>query len=291
MATETNALSIDSEEYQRRLGAVESAMVDNDLSKLSTEERVTYVRSICDDLGLNWKTQPFQFIVLNKKLTLYARKDCTDQLRRIYGISVRVTRAEQDGEYYVVHAQASTPSGRVDESTAHLWTKPSKAQELGNERMKCETKAKRRATLSICGLGFLDETETDDIKSSTRVDFDQSVQDALTNVETVHAGNITDSELNEARLTLEDVQSLLARIDSCGNETEFNELDAIISGLHVAVRRSLMTILEERAKTCDVVRDSSGEFIWDVDNIPEVVENREKSDDESKLTKSDEIPF
>ncbi len=28
--------------------------------------------------------------------------------------------------------------------------------------MKCETKAKRRATLSICGLGFLDETEIED---------------------------------------------------------------------------------------------------------------------------------
>src|SRR5215831_11658866 len=34
-------------------------------------------------------------------------------------------------------------------------------RELANARMKAETKAKRRATLSICGLGILDETELD----------------------------------------------------------------------------------------------------------------------------------
>jgi hypothetical protein len=33
--------------------------------------------------------------------------------------------------------------------------------------MKAETKAKRRATLSVCGLGFLDETEIEDIPQPT----------------------------------------------------------------------------------------------------------------------------
>jgi hypothetical protein len=34
---------------------------------------------------------------------------------------------------------------------------------LANALMKAETKSKRRVTLSICGLGFLDETEADSI--------------------------------------------------------------------------------------------------------------------------------
>jgi hypothetical protein len=38
-----------------------------------------------------------------------------------------------------------------------------KGEALANALMKAETKAKRRATLSICGLGFLDETEIEDI--------------------------------------------------------------------------------------------------------------------------------
>ena len=34
--------------------------------------------------------------------------------------------------------------------------------------MKAETKAKRRATLSICGLGMLDETEIETIPDARR---------------------------------------------------------------------------------------------------------------------------
>ena len=37
---------------------------------------------------------------------------------------------------------------------------------LVNAKLKAITKAKRRVTLSICGLGFLDETEIDTIPSA-----------------------------------------------------------------------------------------------------------------------------
>ena len=36
--------------------------------------------------------------------------------------------------------------------------------------MKAETKAKRRVTLSICGLGILDESETDTMPGAVTVD-------------------------------------------------------------------------------------------------------------------------
>jgi hypothetical protein len=40
---------------------------------------------------------------------------------------------------------------------------------LANQIMRCETKAKNRATYSICGMGFLDETEVEDITPEPKV--------------------------------------------------------------------------------------------------------------------------
>ena len=45
-----------------------------------------------------------------------------------------------------------------------------KGEALCNAYLKCETKAKRRLTLSICGLGMLDETEVDSIPNARKVD-------------------------------------------------------------------------------------------------------------------------
>ena len=39
-------------------------------------------------------------------------------------------------------------------------------EELANAYMKAETKAKRRVTLSICGLGWLDDSETESIRGA-----------------------------------------------------------------------------------------------------------------------------
>lgn len=43
-----------------------------------------------------------------------------------------------------------------------------KGEARANAELKCITKAKRRATLSICGLGWLDETEVEDIPASAK---------------------------------------------------------------------------------------------------------------------------
>jgi hypothetical protein len=59
--------------------------------------------------------------------------------------------------------EATHPNGRSETAVA---TVP--AQDLINALMKCETKAKRRATLSILGLGMLDETEIDTIPANLR---------------------------------------------------------------------------------------------------------------------------
>lgn len=146
--------------------AIEAALVQGDLSKLSTEERISYYTRTCESLELNPLTKPFEYLNLNGKLVLYALKGATDQLRKIQNVSVNIVGREQVGDVYVVTARATLPSGRTDESTGAVAIGKTTGEALANLYMKCETKAKRRVTLSICGLGMLDETEVESIPSA-----------------------------------------------------------------------------------------------------------------------------
>lgn len=147
--------------------SIERVLIQGDLSQLSESERVAYYTRLCESLGLNCLTQPFAYIKLNGKLKLYALREATEQLRRIHNVSVRITSRELVADsIYVVTAQASLPDGRCDESIGAVPVSNLQGEALANGFMKCETKAKRRVTLSICGLAFLDETEVDSIPTA-----------------------------------------------------------------------------------------------------------------------------
>lgn len=148
-------------------GAIESVIAQGDLSRLTSEQRVSYYAEICNSLGLNPLTRPFEYITLNGKLVLYARKDATEQLRNLHKISVMIQNREVVSDVYVVTARATTSDGRTDESIGAVSISNLKGEGLANAFMKAETKAKRRVTLSICGLGILDETEVELIPDST----------------------------------------------------------------------------------------------------------------------------
>ncbi len=64
---------------------------------------------------------------------------------------------------YSVTAMATDKTGRTDESIGAVPIDGMKGETRANAMMKAETKAKRRVTLSICGLGMLDETEVETI--------------------------------------------------------------------------------------------------------------------------------
>lgn len=139
--------------------AIESVLAEGDLSKLSSEECVIYYNKVCESLGLNPLTKPFEYMKFQGRKILYARKDCTDQLRRVYRVTVKILSTEIVDGIYIVRAQATMPDGRQDESIGALAVGNANGVDLANLYMKGETKAKRRVTLSICGLGMLDETE------------------------------------------------------------------------------------------------------------------------------------
>lgn len=142
---------------------IENVLVNGDLGQLSPEQRVQYYDKVCRSLGLNPLTKPFDYLKLNGRLVLYAKRDCTDQLRSIHKISVtEMTETEREG-VIIVTAKVQDGEGRTDISKGAVAIKGASGENYANLVMKAETKAKRRATLSICGLGFLDELEVETI--------------------------------------------------------------------------------------------------------------------------------
>jgi len=141
---------------------IASLVLNGDLSKMKAEQKVSYYKNFCESLGLNPLTQPFAIIKFNNKEILYATKDATEQLRKVYGVSVIESNTKIDGNLCITSVKVQDKAGRYDIATGVV-SLPADANGKANAIMKAETKAKRRATLSICGLGLLDESETDTI--------------------------------------------------------------------------------------------------------------------------------
>jgi hypothetical protein len=148
------------------LSAIERVVVQGDLSPLTAAQRVTYYRKVCESAGLNPFTKPFEYIMLNGKLTLYAKKDCTEQLRKLNGISITSLDDKMVDDLYIVTAKACTKDGRTDQAKGAVVIGHLKGEQKANAIMKAETKAKRRVTLSISGMGFSDESEIDSIPNA-----------------------------------------------------------------------------------------------------------------------------
>jgi hypothetical protein len=152
--------------------ALEHILGTGDLSKLSTQQRVEFYAKTCQSLGLNPLTRPFRFMSFQGNTVMYATRDCTDQLRKVNGITLHVVDKQLDGELFIVTVRARDRHGREDEDMGAVTLGQLKGESRANALMKALTKAKRRVTLSICGLGLTDEAELDTMPGSTTFDAD-----------------------------------------------------------------------------------------------------------------------
>jgi len=143
--------------------ALASIVRTGDLRELSEADRVELMSSACRALGLDPFTMPFSFVNIGGRVQLYARRSATDQLARIHGL----VREVIDGPKVVpvlnsavafAMCRLTLPSGRYETASG---TVPLSHQNAGDALMTAETKAKRRGTLAILGLGMLDEMEVD----------------------------------------------------------------------------------------------------------------------------------
>ena len=157
---------------------LEQVVVNGDLAKLTAQQRLDYYRQVCQSMGLNPLSKPFDYINLNGKLTLYAKKDATDQLRKINGVSIDDVKTDDEGDWFVVTVKGSDKTGRRDVEIGAV-AKNDMRGNYGNALMKAVTKAKRRLTLSLCGLGWLDETEVETIPDAQTVVVDQNTGEII----------------------------------------------------------------------------------------------------------------
>jgi hypothetical protein len=162
-----NVVAVQSyEEASKKLASV---FVSNNLAKLSDEEKSAYYMEVCKTTGLNPATRPFEFMNLGGRVVLYASKGCTDQLRKLYNVSVEIVSQKIVDGICVVNAKALDGTGRTDTDVGAVPVEGLRGEALSNAMMKAITKAKRRVTLSICGLGMLDESEIESIPGAKPV--------------------------------------------------------------------------------------------------------------------------
>jgi hypothetical protein len=134
-----------------------------DTSALAREDRAALLTGLARRLGLNPLSGAVMFLRTNGRETLYVTKAGTDQIaarERLRRETIRGPEVIEIERRKVVLCQvrATHPDGRSEVSTATL-----ALADPVIDLMKCETKAKRRATLSVCGLGLLAEDEIETI--------------------------------------------------------------------------------------------------------------------------------
>jgi hypothetical protein len=152
-------------ELQKQDQDLANALILNgDLSKLQANQKVAYYNGYCTRLGLDPFTKPFEILRLNGKEVLYLTRAGAQQLNKLHKVSHAITNRElvEQAGVYQVTARAES-DGRYTESIGAVNIAGLKGDAYANAIMKAETKAKRRATLDLLGLGILDETEVETI--------------------------------------------------------------------------------------------------------------------------------
>jgi hypothetical protein len=174
------------------------------LSKLSANDKVKYYNGYCERMGLDPFTKPFDILRLNGKEVLYCTRSGTQQLNKLHKVSHLITSRDtnQEAGVYIVTSKASLPDGRCTESIGAVNIQGLKGEAYANAIMKAETKAKRRATLDLLGLGVLDESEAESIPNATTVAL-QTMVEALPQME-VEAVEVIeeDEQLSIGRLMI-----------------------------------------------------------------------------------------
>ena len=150
-------------------GVLERVLVAGDLAGLSELQRIEYYKAVCESLGLNPLTRPFEYLRLNGRLVLYATRAAADQLRAIHGVSIIDAQIERQDDLITVTVRGRTRDGREDVEVGVVSVAGLRGDAQANAFMKALTKAKRRLTLSLAGLGWLDESETETIPGAQRI--------------------------------------------------------------------------------------------------------------------------
>lgn len=154
--------------------AVIKLFTSGDLIDLDPKQKAQYLAALCNKLGLNPLSKPFDILYLKdpngkQRAILYANRTASDQLRKIHNIKLELVYegplklgdVVRDDVYRVDFDV--TLGERTERHVGCVSIGGLQGEALANAIMKCFTKASRRGTLSIVGLGLPDESEVDTI--------------------------------------------------------------------------------------------------------------------------------
>lgn len=143
-------------------------VINGDLSKLSSAQKVELYIHRCHQAGLDPSAKPFDLLTLNGKQILYANAGATQQLTSTRNLSHQVTNRELVDGIYCVFVRVTGPDGRSTENMGAVPVDNLKGEAKANAMLKSTTKAIRRAVLAHCGLGLMDETEVETIPGAVQ---------------------------------------------------------------------------------------------------------------------------
>lgn len=267
---------------------MEGLIIRGDLEGLTSEQRVVYYNRVCDSIGVNPLTQPFQYLKLQGKLILYATRACADQLRKLHGINIEIVSQDISDGLLTVHARAKDSTGRVDEDLGVVpFPDTLRGDVRANTILRAVTKAKRRVTLSISGLGYLDETEAEDIPGAQKATPPKPAPNVLLhNPETgeinetaapdqaaspgaVDAAPPSDTPGDGAALTIEDMAREEARKGSAAMRTFWLNLTPAEQKLIHAIRPEINRLVDKAEE----------QRAYDVAHVQEKLDKLEKRDE------------
>lgn len=183
-------------------------ILKNDLSCLTMEEKLIFILNRCKDLKLDPRSQPIMIIKSKEKVgnsfvekeTPYISKSGGEQLAKVHQVSVLDTEEKILDDVFIVKAKVSLPNGRISQAigVTPLFTEyDGKVTKITgakkcNAMMVADTKARRRAVLSICGTGMIDESEIDTMNVVAKINpYEQKIEPVLLN-QTVSFNQIED---------------------------------------------------------------------------------------------------
>jgi hypothetical protein len=169
--------------------------------------------------------QPFKLLKLNGKEVMYLDRSGAQQLNSLHKVSHLISSRELIAEagVYQVTARASQPDGRFTESIGAVNIAGLKGDAYANAIMKAETKAKRRATLDLLGLGMLDETEVETIPGAEVVEEHATITQINLIENLLHNSSIDEKQKQKIEIELTSLTS--SRAEKCIEYLKQNQIE------------------------------------------------------------------
>jgi hypothetical protein len=106
---------------------LERVLIGGDLAQLTEAQRLAYYRAVCQSLGLNPLSKPFEYLWLNGKLRLYALRDLSSARSALP--AVRLAGERRRCRHGLTHRDGPPPHVTLDALGRPAYTRSSYVSE------------------------------------------------------------------------------------------------------------------------------------------------------------------